>query len=196
MAPATSPRRSRSGGRARLLRSPKVATGSLILLFFVLLAAFGPMAAPHSPDWRASRLDNVPHPPSGQFWLGTDVQQHDLFSQLLAGGRDTLLIAFVAGGIATVLSVIVGVSAGYLGGKADEVLSILTNIFLALPGLLILMVVMKMMPDGDTGNPLLIGAVIALSAWAWGARVLRAQTLALRNQDYVESARVVGESRV
>ncbi|MEY9872903.1 peptide/nickel transport system permease protein [Streptacidiphilus sp. MAP12-33] len=197
MASAIRPRRGRSrSGRARTLRSPKVAAGSLILLFFVLLAAFGPMAAPHTPDWRASRLDNVPHPPSAQFWLGTDVQQHDLFSQLLAGGRDTLLIAFVAGGIATVLSVLVGVSAGYLGGKTDEVLSILTNIFLALPGLLILMVVMKMMPDGDTGNPLLIGAVIALSAWAWGARVLRAQTLALRNQDYVDSARVVGESRV
>jgi peptide/nickel transport system permease protein len=126
----------------------------------VLLAVFGPIVAPHSPDWQASKLDNVPHPPSGQFWLGTDVQQHDLFSQLLAGGRDTLLIAFVAGIVATVLSVLVGV-----------------------------------MPDGDTGNPLLIGAVIALSAWAWGARVLRAQTLALRNQDYVESARVVGEGR-
>jgi peptide/nickel transport system permease protein len=74
-------------------------------------------------------------------------------------------------------------------------LSIVTNIFLALPGLLILMVVMKMLPDGDTGDPLLIGGVIALSAWAWGARVLRAQTLALRGQDYVESAKVIGERR-
>ncbi|WP_042443583.1 ABC transporter permease, partial [Streptacidiphilus jiangxiensis] len=140
MSPVLRPRR-RSGGsgsRPRWLRSPKVAAGSLILLFFVLLAVFGPMVAPHSPEWQASTLDNVPHPPSSQFWLGTDVQQHDLFSQLLAGGRDTLLIAFVGGLVATALSVIVGVSAGFLGGKADEVLSILTNIFLALPGLLIL----------------------------------------------------------
>nr|WP_328806186.1 ABC transporter permease [Streptacidiphilus fuscans] len=197
MSAALRSRRPRPGGGSRslLLRSPKVTIGSLILLFFVLLAVLGPMVAPHAPDWQASTLDNVPHPPSSRFWLGTDVQQHDLFSQLLAGGRDTLLIAFVAGTVATVLSVLVGVSAGYLGGKADEALSILTNIFLALPGLLILMVIMKMLPDSDTGNPLLIGAVIALSAWAWGARVLRAQTLALRNQDYVESARVIGERR-
>ncbi|MFC1409623.1 ABC transporter permease [Streptacidiphilus sp. N1-12] len=180
---------------SRIPRSPKVIIGASILIVFALVAIFGPMLAPHAPDWQASTTTSTPLPPSGKFWLGTDQQQHDVFSQVLAGGRDTLLISFVAGLIATCLSVLVGVTAGYVGGWVDEVLSILANIFLALPGLLILMVAMRPLPVKDTGNPLLIGSVIALTAWAWGARVLRAQTLALRNQDYVESARVIGERK-
>ncbi|MEZ0090255.1 ABC transporter permease [Streptacidiphilus sp. EB129] len=188
---ATPVPRARRG--SRIPRSPKVVVGAGMLALFALLAVFGPMIAPHAPDWQASTTSSVPLPPSSSHWLGTDQQQHDIFSQVLAGGRDTLLIAFVAGIIATCLSVLVGVTAGYLGGWVDEVLSILSNIFLALPGLLILLVVMH--PLKNTDNPLLIGAVIALTAWAWGARVLRAQTMALRNQDYVESARVIGERK-
>ena len=180
---------------SRIPRSPKVIIGASILILFALVAIFGPMLAPHTPDWQASTTSSTPLPPSGKLWLGTDQQQHDLFSQLLAGGRDTLLISFIAGLVATCLSILVGVTAGYVGGWVDEVLSILSNIFLALPGLLILMVAMRPLPPKDTDNPLLIGAVIALTAWAWGARVLRAQTLALRNQDYVESARVIGERK-
>ena len=188
-APATAKRKS------RFLSSPKIIVGASILGFFVLLAIFGPTVAPHSASWQASSHSAFAQPPSSKFWLGTDRQQHDILSQLLNGGRSTMAIAFVAGTIATFLSVLVGVTAGYIGGVVDEILSILANIFLALPGLLILMVVVKPLPAGDTDNPILIGAVIALTAWAYGARVLRAQTLALRDQDYVESARVIGERK-
>jgi peptide/nickel transport system permease protein len=191
-APAAAPAAKRA---SRIPRSAKVITGGTLLLFFALLAVFGPIIAPHSPDWQASTRASTPQPPSGRFLLGTDQFQHDILSQVLAGGRDTLLIAFLAGAIATVLSILVGVTAGYVGGLTDELLSILANIFLALPGLLILIVVMRPLPPADTNNPLIIGLVIGLTAWAWGARVLRAQTLALRNQDYVESARVIGERR-
>ncbi|WP_282205523.1 ABC transporter permease [Kitasatospora fiedleri] len=177
----------------RALRSRKVATGLVLLLVLLLLALFGPLLAPHAPDFQANRSSGLPLAPSAAHWLGTDQQQHDLFSRLLAGGRDTLLISFLAGALANVLSVLVGVTAGYLGGWADEVLSALTNIFLALPGLLILMVIMKPLPPSETSNPLLIGTVIAVTAWAWGARVLRAQTMALRGQDYVEASKVIGE---
>ena len=179
--------------RFRLPRSPKVVVGASMLMFFILLAIFGPMVAPHSASWQNDTTSPLPMPPSAKFWLGTDRQQHDILSQILNGGRSTLLIAFVAGIVATFLSILIGVTAGYVGGIVDELLSILANIFLALPGLLILMVVMKPLPAADTDNPILIGAVIALTAWAYGARVLRAQTLALRDQDYVESARVIGE---
>ncbi|HEV2635532.1 MAG TPA: ABC transporter permease [Actinocrinis sp.] len=181
--------------KSRIPRSPKVIVGGSILFLFVLIAVFGPLIAPHSASFQASTSVSVPQAPSSKFWLGTDQTQHDILSLLLAGGRSTLLIAFIAGAVATALSILVGVTAGYVGGVVDELLSLLANIFLALPGLLILMVVLRPLPPADAGNPLLIGTVIALTSWSYGARVLRAQTLALRNQDYVESARVIGERR-
>ncbi|MFL6113156.1 MAG: ABC transporter permease [Catenulispora sp.] len=181
--------------KSRITRSPKIITGAVIVAIFAFIAIFGPTLAPHSPGWQASTSSAFAQPPSSKFWLGTDRQQHDILSQLLAGGRSTMIISFVAGILASFLSILFGVTAGYIGGIVDDVLSIIANIFLALPGLLILMVVIKPLPAGDTDNPVLIGAVIALTAWAYGARVLRAQTLALRDQDYVESARVIGERK-
>jgi peptide/nickel transport system permease protein len=175
--------------------SGKVVVGAAIVGFFILVAVLGPMFAPHGADFQVSTSTGVPQAPSGKYLLGTDQRQHDLLSLLLRGGRSTLLIAFISGALATVLSIAVGVTAGFAGGLVDQFLSILANIFLALPGLIILMVVMKPLPPEDTDNPFLIGGVIALTAWAYGARVLRAQTLTLRHQDYVESARVIGEPR-
>ena len=179
----------------RWTRSGKVVAGGIIVGFFILVAIFGPMVAPHAADFQVNHSSGVPLAPSGKYLLGTDQRQHDMLSLLLRGGRSTLLIAFVSGALATVLSIAVGVTAGFVGGLVDAVLSMLANIFLALPGLVILMVVMKPLPPADTDNPVLIGSVIALTAWAYGARVLRAQTLTLRHQDYVESARVIGEPR-
>ena len=181
--------------KSRFPRSPKVIVGASILIVFTVFAVIGPWLAPHSAQWQASTTNSIPQAPSAHLWLGTDQTQHDVFSLLLAGGRSTLLIAFIAGIVATALSVLIGVTAGYVGGVVDELLSVLSNIFLALPGLLILMVVLRPLPPADAGNPLFIGTVIALTSWSYGARVLRAQTLALRNQDYVESARVIGERR-
>ncbi|MBR7832694.1 ABC transporter permease [Actinospica durhamensis] len=173
----------------------KVQVGAGITLFFILIAIFGPELAPHSAAWVANTTNGTPQPPSGSNWLGTDNTQHDLYSALLLGARSTLLISFVAGAFATVLSVAMGVTSGYVGGVTDEVMSIITNIFLALPGLLILMVILKPLPPGDQNNSLVIGFVVALSSWAYGARALRAQTLTLRDQDYVVSARVIGERK-
>jgi peptide/nickel transport system permease protein len=178
-----------------MLRSPKVLVGLSILGIFAFIAIFGPSIAPHSVTWQANKTSPFALPPSSKNWLGTDRTQHDVLSLVLNGGRSTLEIAFVGGALATVLSILIGVTAGYVGGIVDELLSILANIFLALPGLLILMVVMKPLPPSESDNPVLIGAIIALTAWAYGARVLRAQTMALRNQDYVESARVIGERK-
>ena len=173
----------------------KVQVGAGITLFFILLAIFGPIVAPHTSDWVANSTNGTPQSPSGSNWLGTDNTQHDLYSELLIGTRSTLLISFMAGIFATVLSVAVGVTSGYIGGVTDEILSIVTNIFLALPGLLILMVIISPLPAADKGNSLVVGLVVAVSSWAYGARALRAQTLSLRDQDYVLSARVIGERK-
>jgi peptide/nickel transport system permease protein len=195
-ATGTDPAQPAARARRKRRRYPvKVQIGAGITLFFVVLAIFGPELAPHSAAWVANTTNGTPQPPSGSLWLGTDNTQHDLYSQLLIGSRSTLLIAFLAGAIATVLSVAVGVTSGYIGGVTDEVMSIITNIFLALPGLLILMVILQPLPDADKSNSLVIGFVVAVSSWAYGARALRAQTLSLRNQDYVVSARVIGERK-
>jgi peptide/nickel transport system permease protein len=178
----------------RLPRSPKIIAGLAMLAFFVLLSVIGPLVAPYSPD-QIFANSPVPLPPSAAHWLGTTSLQQDVFSQLLVGGGDMLLVAFIAGVIATVLSVVVGVTAGYLGGLADDLLSMLSNIFLVMPALPLLVILFGFLGKTGSDDLFLIGFIISITGWAWGARVLRAQTLSLRNRDYVDSARIIGERR-
>lgn len=188
-APAAAPRRRRA---LRLPRSPKILTGLGMLAFFVLLAIFGPLVRPYSPDQTFANAP-VPLPPSSAHWLGTTQVQQDVFSQLLVGGGSMLVVAFLGGVIATVLSVLVGVTAGYLGGLADDLLSMLANIFLVLPALPLLIIMFGFLGRSSSNDLFVIGLIISVTGWAFGARVLRAQTLSLRNRDYVDSARIVGE---
>ena len=192
--PPTAARTRRGRGRrARLPKSPKIIFGLVTLGVFLVLAVIGPWIAPYSPGASVSTTNGVPQPPSAAHWLGTTQLQQDVFSQLLVGGRSMLVVAFLSGAIATVLSVVVGVTAGYLTGLADDLLSMLANFFLVLPALPLLIVIFGFLPASGGSNDLLIGVIIAITGWAFGARVLRAQTLSLRNRDYVDSARLVGE---
>jgi peptide/nickel transport system permease protein len=179
--------------RLRLPRSPKVLVGVAGIVAFLVLAVIGPWIAPYNPSQTFSTTASFPLPPSGAHWLGTTQLQQDVFSQLLAGGRSTILVSFVAGLVATVLSVLIGVTAGYFGGVADDLLSMLANFFLVIPALPLLVVIFGFLPQSQGGDDVLIGLIIAITGWAWGARVLRAQTLSLRSRDYVESARIIGE---
>jgi peptide/nickel transport system permease protein len=179
--------------RWRLPRSPKVLIGLGTLAVFLIIAAIGPWIAPYDPSQTFSTTASFPLPPSAAHWLGTTQQQQDVLSQLLAGGRSTVLVAFVAGLVATALSIIIGVTAGYAGGLADDLLSMLANFFLVMPALPLLIVIFGFLSPSGATNDVLIGLIIALTGWAWGARVLRAQTLSLRSRDYVDSARIIGE---
>ncbi len=189
--PVPAPGRQRA---LRLPRSPKIIAGLALLAFFVLWSIIGPFVAPYSPD-QIFANSPVPLPPSGAHWLGTTSLQQDVFSQLLVGGGDMLLVSFLAGVIATALSVVVGVTAGYLGGLADDLLSMLANIFLVMPALPLLVILFGFLGKSGSNDVFLIGLIISVTGWAWGARVLRAQTLSMRNRDYVDSARIVGERR-
>src|SRR5580704_15005242 len=183
-------------GRARsirLPRSPKIIIGVAMLGFFLIVAIAGPWLAPYSPGASVSTTNGVPQAPSAAHWLGTTQLQQDVLSQLLAGARSTVDVACIAGAVATVLSVIIGVTSGYLGGLADDLLSMLANIFLVMPALPLLIVVFGFLPRTSGSNDLLIGLIIAFTGWAWGARVLRSQTLSLRERDYVTSAQIIGE---
>ena len=183
-AQATLPR-----GRGRWAALPlKAKIGAGILGLYVLIAIFGPALAPHDPS--ATKIVAQAAAPSFSHLFGTTSFGQDLFSQVLVGIRSTVVLGLLAATIATVLAVLVGVTAGYVGGAVDELLMLVTNIFLVLPALPLLIVILGYLPH--TGE---ITTAIVLSAlgWAWGARVIRAQTLALRNRDYVAAARETGE---
>ena len=109
------------GRRFQLPRSPKIIAGLVMLAAFIILAIVGPIVAPYDPSASLSTTNGTPQPPSGAHWLGTTQTQQDVFSQLLAGGRSTILVAVLAVVAATVLSVVIGICAGYLHGRfADE----------------------------------------------------------------------------
>src|ERR1035437_4745638 len=181
--PTSVPRR---GRHMQLPRSPKILVGLGMMVIFLFIAVLGPTLAPQNPSASSSTTGSLPLPPSAAHWLGTTVQQQDVFSQLLAGGRSTVLVAFVA-------AVLIGVTAGFAAGRTDDLLSMLANFFLVMPALPLLIVIFGFLPSAGGSDDPLIGAIIAITGWAWGARVLRAQTLSLRNRDYVESARLIGE---
>jgi peptide/nickel transport system permease protein len=166
---------------------PKVMTGCLILGVFVFLAVAGPYLAPYNPSAQTGADLAAP---SAAHWLGTTQTGQDVFSELLAGARVTLLVGFTAGAIATVLAVLVGVTAGFVGGLGDELLSLLSNIFLVIPALPLVIVLAGYLKD--TGA-VAVAAVISVTGWAFGARILRAQTLSLRERDFVVAARARGE---
>ncbi len=177
------------GRSAAMFRNGKSITGLIILAVFVLIAIFGDVLAPYGPlekDYTALR-----QAPSAAHWLGTTHMGEDVLSQLIYGTRGVLVVGFLAGIIATIVAVAVGVTAGYLTGWKSESLSAITNVFLVIPGLPLIIIVAS-----QYENPplILIAAVLALTGWAWGARVLRAQTMSLRNRDFVQAARANGES--
>ena len=172
---------------SRLVRNPKSLTGLVLLLFFVGVALLAPVLAPYSPK----DTSFIPFDPgSAAHPLGTTALGEDVLSQLIWGTRLSLLVGLVAGAVATFVSVVIGLVSGYAGGIVDEVLSTFTNIFLVIPGLPLLILIAAYV---NVEGVLPIIFVIAVTGWAWGARVLRAQTLSLRNRDFVEAARVVGE---
>jgi peptide/nickel transport system permease protein len=192
-APAVAAATTRSRGRlfAALRRSPKATVGLAIFLLFCVMAVF--------PQWFTS----VRNPanvavfpgslqPSAQHWLGTTQLGQDIWALLIYGTRQSLIIAVVAGLFATVLSVLVGVSAAYLGGVVDETLSMVTNIFLILPTFPLIIILATY---AGNGTLLVVLVVLVVTGWSYGANQLRAQTLSLRNRDFLESARVRGERR-
>jgi peptide/nickel transport system permease protein len=177
----------------RLPLSPKIVTGLVLLGIFVFMAIFGTVIAPHDPSATLNTSTGTPQAPSAAHWLGTTQIQQDVFSQLLVGARSTMLVSFLAGAVATVLSVVIGVSAGYFGGWVDSILSMVINVALVLPALPLLIVLTGFLGSSSSANDLLVALIISVTGWAFGARVLRVQTLTLRNRDFVESARIIGE---
>ena len=179
---------SRFGRSFAMFRNGKSLTGLAILGFFVVIAALGDVIAPYGP--LEKDFDALRQPPSWTHWLGTTHMGEDVFSQIVYGTRGVLLVGFSAGVLATIVAIAVGVTAGYVSGWKSESLSALTNVFLVIPALPLMIIVAS---QYENPSLLLIAAVLALTGWAWGGRVLRAQTMSLRNRDFVQAARANGE---
>jgi peptide/nickel transport system permease protein len=180
-----------AGSVVTAVRSNRKAMAGLIIFSgFCLVAAF-----PHvftsvvDPQLRAF---DVSLAPSRDHLLGTTAFGQDILAQLIYGTRQSLVIAVVAGAFATVLSVLVGVSAGYLGGLGDSFLSLFTDVFLVIPTFPLIIILATYAGSGSVSVVII---VLVITGWSYGARQLRAQTLSLRNRDFLESARVRGERR-
>jgi peptide/nickel transport system permease protein len=167
-------------------RDRKATIGASILLFFLGVSIIGPLLVGDPNEFVAIPLQ----PPSTQHWLGTTGQGQDVLAQLVVGTRLSLMIGFGVGITVVLVGALIGITAGYFGGRIDGLLSLLFNVFLVIPGLPLAIVIAAYLPTGA----LTLGLVLVVTGWAWNARVLRAQTLSIRKRDFVAAAVVAGES--
>ncbi len=172
----------------QLLQNRKATIGLCVLGLFVLIATVGPFFVRDAAEFLADPLA----PPSSEYWFGTTRQGQDVFAQTIVGARTSLVIGFSVGIVVVAIGATVGIAAGVFGGWVDDALSLLTNVFLIMPGLPLAVVLAAYLPAG----PASIGAVLILTGWAWNARVIRAQALTLCRKDFVAAALVGGESKL
>jgi peptide/nickel transport system permease protein len=169
-----------------VLGNRKAVAGAVILLVMGFVAAFPGLIAPDNPQatiYPPSLL------PSSAHLLGTTSIGQDVFSQLVWSTRLTLVVTLVVSVIATFLSTIVGVTAAYAGGVTDRLLMVITDVFLILPVLPLLILLAAYLPPGVTS----LVIVLCITSWAFQARQLRSQGLSVRNRDFLVSARARGE---
>jgi peptide/nickel transport system permease protein len=187
--PAVVPERPPEIGRWRRLPT-KAKAGAVLLGLFVLAAIIGPQVTPYDPSFQNPNPNLSLQAPSAAHLLGTTQSGQDVLSQLLVGIRLTLELALIVGAVATLLAVVVGVSAAFLGGFWDDLLSLVSNVFLVIPALPLLILLLGYLPQKGQAATVIVLSVLG---WPWGARVIRAQTLAIRNRDFIAAARETGE---
>lgn len=173
-----------------LLQNKKGMAGFLIVALFVIIAVIAPYISPFDPN---EMVDIPLQSPSITHWLGTNHLGEDILSRVIWGTRTSLMVGILTGLLSTALSMIVGLSAGYFGGIVDDILTTVTNIFLVIPGLPLMIIISAYLRfKGIT--PIIL--VIAITGWPSGARLLRSQMLSLRNREFVTAARILGENPV
>lgn len=176
------------------LRSWKVRVGLTLLGFFALLAVFGPWLTEHvlGVDPRDNDISAIAAPPGGDHVLGTTQFGQDVLAQTIAGARGSLFVGVLAAAIGTALAIAVGVTSGYFGGAVDNVLNLVTNIVLVLPGLPLLLIIAGYLQGTGLW---VIALVIGLLGWPGGARTLRAQSMSVASRDFLVAMRMLGEKR-
>lgn len=177
----------------RNLVNSGILSGLCLLLLLFLFSLLGPLLSPFDiarTDFSASLL-----PPTAGHLLGTDMAGRDVFTLLMAAGRVSLLVALGAASLQLVLGVALGLIAGYLGGAADRVIRLVIDVFLSLPTLLVLLLsaaLLSQLPLGGAGRALLVAAVIGALSWPNCARLVRGETLRIREEGYTTAAAASG----
>jgi peptide/nickel transport system permease protein len=176
-------------GRA-ITANRKATVGTALLVLFILVALFPGLIAHDDPQ---AQIYPRGLTPNAQHWLGTTSFGQDIFAQVIYGTRPVLLIAFGVGLLATVVAMLIGVAAAYLGGAWDGTLNVITDVLLVIPLFPLLIIIGSYLHGAGTAVMI---AVIAATGWSYTARQLRAQALSLRNRDFLNAAKVRGERRL
>ena len=169
-------------------RNPTAMVGLGIIVLLLLTALFAPLLATHSPT--AQVLADRLQPPSAEHWLGTDELGRDIFSRIVHGSRLTLYIIFIVAIIVGPVGLAVGTIAGYMGGWVDRILMRITDIFLAFPRLILALAFVAALGPGIENAVI----AIAITVWPPYARMARAETLTIRQADYIAAVRIQGAS--
>ncbi len=175
--------------------------GLVILIVFVVMAILpyqivylchliGGWESPWDPFEVAPDFDGYAHPPSDDHWLGTDGRGWDLFSRLIHGARVSLIIGFVAALVSMVLGAGVGILSAWWGGWKDAVLMRITDVFLVIPWLVLMIILVTVLPGGPSVWKVMF--VIGITGWSSTARIVRAQVFSVKERAFVERARAVG----
>lgn len=192
----SSPLRARVESRLRLpgwlvllLRNRKARAGLLMVGFVVVIALIAPLISVSDPN--GFNLLAARQAPSLHHLFGTTDQGSDIFSQVVVGARRSLLLGAAAGALATAAAAILGITAAYVGGLVDEAVNLLTNVFLTIPPIPLLVVISGYLKARGLGTMVV---VIAAVLWAFEARILRGQALSLKSRDFILAAKASGES--
>jgi ABC-type dipeptide/oligopeptide/nickel transport system permease subunit len=182
----------------RFKKNRAALAGALIVGFIIFLAVFDSLIAPFPPnDTPGFKTGEARSPPSLKYLFGTDYIGHDVFSQVVYGARSALFVGFASAAIAMSLAVLVGLISGYYGGIIDNILMRITEIFLVIPFLLILLVFLKVItavsPSG--GGLSMVVLMIGLFSWAADARIIRGEVLRVKESEFIEASKSLGASK-
>lgn len=165
----------------------KAIVGLSIFFFFVVIAVFAPFLAPNDPN----EFVGIPYSrPTSEHILGLDRMGRDILSQLIYGTRLSLIVGLTTGTLMTTISLLIGMTAGYFGGLVDRILSTIIDVFMVIPGLPLMIVIASYIRFRGV-VPIIL--VISFTSWAPGARVIRAQTLTMRNREFILASKITGE---
>ncbi len=171
--------------------SPKTTLGALLIVIIIVLTIGAGLFTPHDPTHRY--IGEYHSTPSATHILGTTQLGNDVFAQTLYGGRKSITVGVFAGAITVFLGLLFGISSGYFGGIYDSVMTTIINILMVIPNIVLLLIITSLL--GGV-SPVVICLIIGLTSWPWNARVLRAQTMSIRNREFIYSAETLGETKL